>query len=159
MLVSITDFATERGVDRDTVNAYLRKHPEIKEETRREGKNVVIDTDSKAYEALNKQYPLPAPVEVIEDTESRQQLIQAQQLIIQLQQQIVDMQQEQVHKAEIEAKATAMQAILEQKENTIERLDSELQQTREAYKDLQQKYSDECSMTWLDKLLNRKKRK
>ena len=178
MLVSITDFASERGVDRDTVNAYLRKHPEIKEETRRDGKNVVIDTNSKAYELLDKQYPLPSPVEIVEDTESRKQMIQAQQLIIQLQQQIVDMQQQLLHSAEIEARAAATQTLLEDKDallerraETIDRLDEELeaakQETknayalidmeRQSYNELREKYYDECSRTWLDKLLHRKK--
>lgn len=35
MLVSIKDFSEERNVDNDTVNAYLRNHPEIKQHTKR----------------------------------------------------------------------------------------------------------------------------
>ena len=33
MLVSVADFAEERKQDRDTVNAYIRNHPEIHKET------------------------------------------------------------------------------------------------------------------------------
>ena len=39
---------------------------------------------------MDKKYPLPKPVEVIEDTEARRQLVEAQQLIIRLQQQLVE---------------------------------------------------------------------
>lgn len=85
MLVSIKDFSEERNVDNDTVNAYLRNHPEIKQHTKRVRKNIVIDTESEAYALLERQYPLPQMVQVVEDTESREKLIQAQELIIQLQ--------------------------------------------------------------------------
>lgn len=59
MLVSIKDFSEERNVDNDTVNAYLRNHPEIKQHTKRVRKNIVIDTESEAYALLERQYPLP----------------------------------------------------------------------------------------------------
>ena len=88
MLVSIKDFSEERNVDNDTVNAYLRNHPEIKQHTKRVRKNIVIDTESEAYALLERQYPLPQMVQVVEDTESREKLIQAQELIIQLQKKI-----------------------------------------------------------------------
>lgn len=90
MLISITDFASNRGHDRDTVNAYIRNHPEIQKETVKKGKSRYIDTETKAYQLLDKKYPLPKPVEVIEDTEARRQLVEAQQLIIRLQQQLVE---------------------------------------------------------------------
>lgn len=90
MLISVAEFAINRGQDRDTVNAYIRNHPEIQEETIRKGKSRYLDTETKAYQALDKKYPLPKPVEVIEDTEARHQLVEAQQLIIRLQQQLVE---------------------------------------------------------------------
>lgn len=90
MLIAITDFASNRGYDRDTVNAYIRNHPEIQKETVKKGKRRYIDTETKAYQLLDKKYPLLKPVEVIEDTEARRQLVEAQQLIIRLQQQLVE---------------------------------------------------------------------
>ncbi|MGC2874225.1 hypothetical protein ACDL92_13175 [Ihubacter sp. mB4P-1] len=90
MLIAITDFASNRGHDRDTVNAYIRNHPEIQKETVKKGKRRYIDTETKAYQLLDKKYPLLKPVEVIEDTEARRQLVEAQQLIIRLQQQLVE---------------------------------------------------------------------
>jgi hypothetical protein len=59
MLVSIIDFAASRNIDKDTVNTYIRRHPEIKAAVRKDGKNVVIDTETAAYALLDKQYPLP----------------------------------------------------------------------------------------------------
>ena len=85
MLITIAEFSESRNVDRDTVNAFIRNHSEIKKQTQKQGKNIVIDTECEAFALLDKQYPLPTPVQIIEDTESRQKLIKAQELIIQLQ--------------------------------------------------------------------------
>ncbi len=84
MLVSVADFAEERNQDKDTVNAYIRNHPEIQRETIKKGRTRYLDTDTKAFEALEQKYPRLKPVEVIEDTEARRQLIEAQQFIIKL---------------------------------------------------------------------------
>ncbi|MEY8367049.1 hypothetical protein AALA22_15565 [Anaerovoracaceae bacterium 41-7] len=90
MLVSVADFAEERNQDKDTVNAYIRNHPEIQRETIKKGRTRYLDTDTKAFEALEQKYPRLKPVEVIEDTEARRQLIEAQQFIIKLQQQLAE---------------------------------------------------------------------
>lgn len=90
MLISVADFAEERKQDRDTVNAYIRNHPEIQKETVKRGKSRYLDTESAAFKALERKYPLEKLVEVIEDTEARRQLIDAQQMIIKLQQQLVE---------------------------------------------------------------------
>ena len=79
MLITITDFAKERNVDRDTVNAYLNNHAEIKNYTKLVGKNRVIDTNTDAYKMLDKKYPLPKLVQVVEDTESKQKLAEKQE--------------------------------------------------------------------------------
>lgn len=120
MLVTITDFASARNEDRDTVNAYIRKHPEIQKDVSREGKNTVIDTLSEGYALLEKQYPLPQMVEVIEDTESRRKLIAAQELIIQLQNKINE-------QTLALAKGEAAQLLLEDKEAELDRMDHMLE--------------------------------
>lgn len=119
MLITITKFAELRNVDRDTINAYIRKHPEIQQFVRRQGKNSVIDTDSDGYMLLEKQYPLPQMIQIIEDTESRQKLIKAQELIIQLQEQLTNASQK-------IAQAEAMQLMLEDKNIQIQKFDEQI---------------------------------
>lgn len=138
MLVSITDFSKTRNIDRDTVNAFIRNHSEIKKETKKQGKNIVIDTESPAFEILNKQYPLPQLVQVIEDIESKNKLIQAQEMIIQLQKQLND-QNKMIIQAEIN------QALLEDKNIMIDNLKIENEE-------LKQKLEIERSKTWWQKL-------
>ena len=163
MLVTITDFAESRGTDRDTVNAFIRKHPEIKEHTHREGKNVVIDTDTEAFSLLDKQYPLPQMVQVIEDTESRQKLIKAQEMIIQLQSKLNE-------QSQLIAQAEATRMLLEDKQKQLDKAQNEVLEARsealearnevEAIKDraeeekaeLRQMLEAERAKTWWQKL-------
>lgn len=156
MLVTITDFAESRNTDRDTVNAFIRNHPEIKAQTRREGKNVVIDTASEAFSLLDKQYPLPQMVQVIEDTESRQKLIKAQEMIIQLQAKLNEQSQR-------IAEADAIKVLLEDKQTQLEKAQNEALEARkearatadkaEAEKaELRQIIEAERAKTWWQKL-------
>lgn len=156
MLVTITEFADSRNTDRDTVNAFIRNHPEIKAQTRREGKNVVIDTASEAFSLLDKQYPLPQMVQVIEDTESRQKLIKAQEMIIQLQAKLNEQSQR-------IAEADAIKVLLEDKQTQLEKAQNEALEARkearatadkaEAEKaELRQIIEAERAKTWWQKL-------
>lgn len=138
MLVSIKDFSEERNVDNDTVNAYLRNHPEIKQHTKRVRKNIVIDTESEAYALLEKQYPLPQMIQVVEDTESREKLLQAQELIIQLQKKINK-------QSQLIAQAEATKMLLEDKQVQLEKMEAEKA-------DLQKQLDAERSKTWWQKL-------
>lgn len=138
MLVSIKDFSEERNVDNDTVNAYLRNHPEIKQHTKRVRKNIVIDTESEAYALLEKQYPLPKMIQIVEDTESREKLLQAQELIIQLQKKINE-------QSQLIAQAEATKMLLEDKQVQLEKMEAEKA-------DLQKQLDSERSKTWWQKL-------
>lgn len=99
MEVKIKDFAATRNVDRDTVNAFIRKHPEIRKDVKRVGKNTIIDDNTEGYELLNEKYPLPQLIQVIEDTESIKKLAAANERIAKLQE-IVGQQKELLLKAD-----------------------------------------------------------
>lgn len=84
--MKIKDFAEVRGVEVNTIHQYMLRHGvEFEGHTRKEGKTIILD--DVAVEMLAKVYPLPKPIEVIEDKESRLALLAAQQRIIELQQQ------------------------------------------------------------------------
>ena len=85
-----------------------------------EEKNAVIDTDSEGYRLLEKQYPLPKPIEIIEDKESRAKLIKAQEYIIQL--------QDKLNQAQSKiAQAEAMQLLLDDKQKQLENAEQRIQ--------------------------------
>lgn len=116
MKKTITEFANERNQDRDTVGRWIRRHPEVDKCFFKDGKEKYIDTESEGYALLDKQYPYPKPIQIIEDTESREQLLRAQSFIIELQEQL----REQTKKV---ALAETQQLLIETKEKEIQRLE------------------------------------
>lgn len=142
MIITISEFAKERNVDRVAVNAWIRNHPEVDKACQKQGKEKIINTLTDEYKALEKQYPLPKPVEVIEDTESRKKLIQAQELIIQMQDKLLDAQQK-------IAAAEATKLLLEDKEQQLGKAEQQIdkqqkaiEQEREANDKLRQELED-----------------
>lgn len=142
MIITISEFAKERGVDRVAVNSWIRNHPDIDKACSKKGKEKIIDTLSDEYKMLEKQYPLPKPVEVIEDTESRKKLIQAQELIIQMQDKLLDAQEKL-------ASAEATKLLLEDKEmqlskaeQRIEKQEAALEQEAENKKQLEKQLEE-----------------
>lgn len=72
----LKDFAEIRGVKADTVATYIRRHPEIAALTSSEGYQMVLSDE--AIEILDKKYPMPKPVQIVQDTESLKKLAEAQ---------------------------------------------------------------------------------
>lgn len=77
-------------------------------------------------------------VQVVEDTESREKLIQAQELIIQLQKKINE-------QSQLIAQAEATKMLLEDKQVQLEKMEAEKA-------DLQKQLDAERSKTWWQKL-------
>lgn len=169
MLVNISDFAETRHEDRDTVNAYIRKHPEIQEYVIRQGKNTAIDTDSKGYALLDKKYPLPQMVQVIDDVESIKQLAKAREMIIQLQGRLDEASTKIAQAEAIEALLEDKKLQLEKAESRLEKTENrlskteekldksstELQDARKTIDELRAELEAERSKTWLQKLLKK----
>ena len=61
--MTITEFAESRNVEAQAVSRYLVRHPKEKASCRKVGRT--IELSDEAYELLDKQYPLPKPVQVI----------------------------------------------------------------------------------------------
>lgn len=144
----LTEFAEGRNEKPDTIRKYISRHKkEFEGHTELSGTKMEIDVV--AMEILDKVYPLPKPIEIIEDTESRRKLVQAQELIIQMQQQMMDMQEK-------VAIAEATRALLEDKERQLEdvqkekaelkaeiaRKDDLISEERNRFEDERQKLSD-----------------
>lgn len=127
MFITISEFADSRKVDRDTINAWIRKHPEVGDSCKMQGKDKVIDTTCEAYKILEKKYPLPQLVQIVEDTESRTKLIKAQELIIQMQGKMAELQDKVSEQSMIIATAEATKMLLEDKTKELERMDHMLE--------------------------------
>ena len=152
--MTITEFAESRQVQPQAISRYIGRHPEkFNGHTEKKGKTVELDDI--AVELLEKKYPLPAPVQIIEDTESRQKLIKAQELIIQLQGKLMDAQSQ-------IAEAEATKILLEDKNAQIEKYEhteaankQTIDELNKKIIDLSEELSKEKTKTWIDKLFKK----
>lgn len=126
--MTITEFARSRNVQAQTISIYIKRHEKLfKGHTSKAGKT--IELDEVALEILDEKYPLPKPVEIIEDTESREKLIKAQELIIQL--------QDKLNQAQSKiAQAEATQLLLEDRTIQLEKAESENKELKVENKEL-----------------------
>lgn len=83
--MTLKEFAEGRGVDYNTVMQWLWRRPELRQQMDKDGKSYVLDPESEAYEELDKKYPPPRPVQIVQDEEARQALAEAQKKIEMLQ--------------------------------------------------------------------------
>ena len=91
--ISISKFAEGRGLKRDTVNAYIRRNPDLfSGHTEQTSEGIFLD--EAALDILDQKYPLPSPVEVIKDTKSLELLVVEQKKSAELQEKVFKLQQE-----------------------------------------------------------------
>lgn len=154
-LVNISDFAVSRGVDRDTVTAYIRNHPEIQACTTRNGKNLAIDLDSTGYALLEKQYPLPQLIQVVQDEELKERVHELQERLLQSQQTIITLQSKLNENQFLLAEKEAVQLLLEDRTEQLQHERSQVEAYRQEVRELQEKLTAEKSKSWWDKLRGR----
>lgn len=116
--MTLKEFAEGRGVEYNALMQWLYRRPELRERMPKEGKSYVIEPGDGIFEILDKKYPIPKPIQVIQDEEARKELAEANRKIQELQEAMLKM-------AARASQADAMQLMLEQR-------DTELEQTREA---------------------------
>jgi uncharacterized membrane protein len=110
-MVRIKDFAESRNVDMKAVSRWMKVH------------NMPYDRSTGLTEEqisiLDKKYPLPKPIEIIEDTESRKMLIETQKALIEAQNALI------LAQSKI-AQAEAQKLLLEDREKQIDDLQQEI---------------------------------
>lgn len=119
----LKDFAESRNESSHTIATYIRRHPEeFDGHTSMSGNRLVLDDE--AIEMLDKVYPLPKPVEIIVDHESRDKLIKALEEIRVLEKEIKES-----YQIVADAKATLM--LLEDKKQELEASRADFEAERE----------------------------
>ena len=141
--MNITEFARQRGVEPQTVRHYINEHAEIKKHTTKNGKSVELLAE--AEKLLDQKYPLPKPIEIIEDKESRQKLIQAQELIVQLQQKQLELMERIADQSTAIAKAEAQTILLEDKERQLQERDKQIKELGQRLNEKEYELSEQRS--------------
>ncbi len=131
MKVSISDFARSRGVERTAVNAWIRNHDEVNSECEMVGKEKYIDDQSDAFQLLEKQYPFPAPVQIInhdpeDEAEIRKLRSQVDALRIRLDQVNEENKEHLLRLTKLEN----TQLLLEEKSTDLEKREAEINELR-----------------------------
>ena len=122
--MTLKEFAESRGIEYNTLMQWLFRRPELREKMPKEGKNYVVAPGDGVYEVLDKKYPFPRPVQIVQDEEARQELAEARKKLLELQEAMIAI----TAKA---AQAEAMQMMIEQK-------DAELEQTKQRAEEAEQ---------------------
>lgn len=128
-----SEFAKMRGIDPRTVNKYLERHPELREDCRKEGNSLVLG--EYAERELSKIYPLPSPVIIgIPEEEHRkvlEDLLKAQNALIMLQNELADQKL-------LNAQNEANMMLLEDKKEYLEKRMQEQEQEQKREKEEQE---------------------
>ena len=83
--MTLKEFAESRGVEYNTVMQWLYRRPDLRKQMPKDGKSYILDPESGVYEVLDKQYPFPRPIQIVQDEEARAELAAAQKKIQELQ--------------------------------------------------------------------------
>ena len=118
--MTLKEFAEGRGIDYNALMQWLWRRPELRNQMGKEGKSYVLDPESEVYAALDKKYPPPKPIQIVQDDEARQALAEARKKIEMLQDRLLQA-GEQLRELE------GTRLLLEQRNQEIEQL-----QAREA---------------------------
>ena len=140
MLVSISDFAREHGVDPQAVSRYLSRHEELQKHLVEEGKKKLFERDGELYRILEEQYPLAKPTIIVngvpeeDHREVLERLAKAQELIIMMQNELTDQKllvaEKEHNLALLEDQQSRADADRERLENEVSQLKAELENER-----------------------------
>ena len=123
--MTLKEFAEGRGIDYNALMQWLWRRPELRNQMGKEGKSYVLDPESEVYAALDKKYPPPKPVQIVQDEEARQALAEAQKKIEILQDRLLQA-GEQLRELE------GTRLLLEQRNQELEQLQLREAEAREA---------------------------
>ena len=125
--MNITEFAAARHIEAQAVSKYISRHPEeFKGLISRVGKEVIL-SDGAVY-LLEKKYPLPKPIEVVVDHQSRDELIKVQREVIRLQQELHE-------QTQLIAEAKYNQLLLEKRDAEVQQLTEKISERDAELKD------------------------
>lgn len=165
--MKIKDFIDGRNVSYQTVRKYIVNHPDLFKGHIGRSNNIVLD--DVAIEILEKKYPFPEPVQVIQDSEAREKLqaitekyinvLEENKILIEQNAQLLVIQSKQKY---LEEENRTLSAELDESVRFTQFLENELEKKKASYEFLQGQFKTiklnleiEKNKTWWDKLRGR----
>lgn len=131
--MNITAFAESRGVKTTTVYQYIQRHKEtFRDHTTKEGNTTILD--DQALDILDRVYPLPKPVQVIEgipEAEHLRMISEKDKEIQALQQKIIEIQRDYTQAKEQIGIQQGKIMLLESKNEENQAIKTELEEIRQ----------------------------
>lgn len=121
--MTLKEFAESRNVEYNALMQWLYRRPELRDQMPKEGKSYILDPESNVYDILDKQYPYPKPVQIVQDEEARAELAAAQKKIQELQDRLLLITPQL-------ARLETVDLLLEQREQELEKAKSEAEDNR-----------------------------
>ena len=121
--MTLKEFAESRNVEYNTLMQWLYRRPDLREQMSKEGKSYILDPESEVYEILDKKYPFPRPIQIVQDEEARAELAMAQKKIQELQDRLLQV-------APQLARLETMDLLLEQREQELEKAKMDAEEKR-----------------------------
>ena len=157
--MNISEFARSRGIEPQTVRHYVNDHEDIKKHTKKVGKTVELSDE--AIELLDKIYPLPRPVQLVNGVDPdehkavQDKLTAAQDFIIKLQNKMMEDQK-------LLAQAEAQKQLLEDKEAQLnaakvegEKKDTEIEEQKKKIEELKNENERLRNRSLIERIFNK----
>ena len=135
--MKISDFIEGRDLNYDTVRRYIKRNPELFNGHIGHSQNIVLDDE--AVKLLEEKYPLPTPVQVIQDTTSREKLQELQEKYINLLEENNRLTQENANLKLLQHKQLLLEQQIQEKECAIQKALDEIRECDEQIAKLQKR--------------------
>lgn len=138
--MNLTEFAVSRGIKHSALCMYINRHPELFDgHLEKTSKGSILD--DAAYEILDKKYPVPKPVQIVEDEELRRKYEELKDQIIIAQGKIQVLLEEKVATADLIAEAKLSRELLETQDREISQKDEMISHQEKEISDLRDQIS------------------
>ncbi|MFQ7826457.1 MAG: hypothetical protein ACLRH4_16325 [Anaerobutyricum hallii] len=162
--MKIREFIDRRNVSYDTVRKFIINHPELFKGHIGKSKNIILDDE--AVRLLEEKYPLPSPVQVIQDASARERLQEIEAKYINLLEENNRLIQEMANLKLVQYKQRFLEESVKQKDYEIEELYSKLEREKAVASEENKKLKEELAnkekqleieknKSWWDKLRGR----
>jgi len=128
MLVSISDFARERGIEPQAVSRWINRHEELQKHLIEQGQKKLFERDGELYKILEEKYPYPKPTVIIngldpdEERELRTRLADSNEALAKAREMMIAMQNELTEQKLLLAEKEHGIALLEERGNLEKQL-------------------------------------
>ena len=141
--MNLVEFCRLHNAKQNTVSMYISNHKEefdghIIKIAGKKG----VELDDTAYQLLEEQYPLPTKIEVVEDSYTRDQVLELQKALLEEQRKVQELQQKLIGQMAENSDLSAKALLLEDREHQIESKNEELKIADEEKANLLSKLSE-----------------